>query len=169
MSLHRAASSAAHRCAARGLRAVRVALRRVRSTRGSGLVEFIVLTFVLTVPLLYLVGTMSRLQAASYAVTAAARESGRTFVTSPDGTDREGRARMSFEMALADHGFSGQGRSGLECSASPCMTPEASVRTTAAIDVKLPLIPNFVEGVVPTSITVESSHEERVERFRDAP
>ena len=62
----------------------RLIVRRGRAEGGSAVVEFVFLAVLLVVPLLYLVMTVSRVQAGSYAASTAAREAGRAFVTARD-------------------------------------------------------------------------------------
>ena len=59
--------------------------RVAHDERGSAVVEFVVLGVLMLVPLIYLVMMMARLQAGSFAVSQAAREAGRAYVTSPVG------------------------------------------------------------------------------------
>ena len=56
--------------------------RRHSGEQGSAVVEFVTLGVLLLVPLIYLVLTVARIQAGAYAVSMAAREAGRAFVTS---------------------------------------------------------------------------------------
>ena len=48
---------------------------------GSAVVEFVALAVLLLIPIIYLILTVGRLQAASYAVSTAAREAARAYVT----------------------------------------------------------------------------------------
>lgn len=145
--------------------------RRVglRGEEGSAIVEFVVLGVLMMVPLLYLVMSVGRVQAGSYAVTTAAREAGRAFVTAQTGQDPEGRARAAAGIAFADQGFGAQGSLTISCSTSPCLTPQARIETTARVTVPLPLIPAFARDVVPLEIPVTATHVSTVDRFRAAP
>ena len=148
---------------------VRRAGERSRSEEGSAIVEFVVLGVLLLVPLIYLVMSVSRVQAGSYAVTTAAREAGRAFVTAEGGDDAAGRAHAAAAIAFADQGFGGMGRLEISCSSTPCLTPDARVETTARVTVPLPLIPAFARDVVPLEIPLTASHLSTVDRFRAAP
>ena len=81
---------------------VRRGWARTRGEDGSAIVEFVVLGVLMMVPLVYLVMSVGRVQAGSYAVTTAAREAGRAFVTAEGGDDAAGRA----------HAAAGQGQRG---------------------------------------------------------
>ncbi len=142
---------------------------RVRGEDGSAIVEFVFLGVLMMVPLVYLVMSLARVQAGSYAVTTAAREAGRAFVTAETGEDAAARARAASEVAFGDQGFGGNGSLEIACSTSPCLTPDARVETTTRVTVPLPLIPAFAREVVPLEIALTASHLSTVDRFRGAP
>jgi len=142
-------------------------LARARSEEGSAIVEFVFLGVLMLVPLVYLVMTLGRIQAGSYAVTTAAREAGRAFVTAQGDQDAGARARAAAEVAFADQGFGGMGGLDIGCSTSPCLTPEARIETTTSVTV--PLIPAFARDVVPLEIPLTASHLSTVDRFRGGP
>lgn len=144
-------------------------LARARSDEGSAIIEFLFLGVLMLVPLIYLVLTLARIQAGSYAVTTAAREAGRAFVTAQSGQDAGARARAAADIAFGDQGFDGVGTLEVSCSTSPCLTPDARVETTARVTVPLPLIPGFARDVVPLEIPLTASHLSTVDRFRSAP
>ena len=52
------------------------------ATSGNAIVEFVYLAVLMMVPLVYILITVFRVQAASYAVSSAAREAGRVYATS---------------------------------------------------------------------------------------
>jgi hypothetical protein len=142
---------------------------RARAERGSAVVEFVVLAVLMLIPLVYLVLTMARLQAGSFAVSQAAREAGRAFVTSPAGESSTVRAGMAARIAFMDHSFEDSGRLVIACDGSPCLRPDGQVETTATVAVPLPLVPSFVRDVVPLSVAVSASHLSTVDRFRGMP
>lgn len=135
---------------------------------GSAVVEFVFLAVLLLIPTTYLVITVARLQAASYAVSTAAREAGRAYVTAPDGASPQARAQTAADLAFDDHGFDA-GRIAVRCAATPCLTPEARVDVDAAVDVPLPLIPAFLADALPATIRIEGTYGVTVDRFRETP
>lgn len=143
--------------------------RCLRSEQGSAIVEFVVLGVLMMVPLVYLVMCVGRVQAGSYAVTTAAREAGRAFVTAQTGQDPGARAEAAAGIAFADQGFEGGGSLDISCSSSPCLTPGTRIETRARVTVPLPLVPAFAREVVPLEIPVSASHVSTVDRFRAAP
>ncbi|USQ78844.1 pilus assembly protein [Ornithinimicrobium faecis] len=150
---------------------LRTLLRHIGGTapdRGSMLVETAFLLVLVMLPLLYLVGTLGRLQAGAYAVSAAAREAGRTFVTSDDDAEGHAAAHTSAMLVMQAHGFTtDEGGVAIACEQSPCLTPGSTVRSDATIDVALPLIPDFLSGALPTTVTLSSSHVSPVDEFRE--
>lgn len=141
----------------------------LRDERGSAVVEFVTLGVLLLVPLVYLVMALARVQAGAFAVSQAARESGRAFVTTDAGQDAAARARAAAMVAFADHRFEDVGTLDVVCDGTPCLRPDGRIRTTATVRVPLPLVPAFVRDAVPASIPVSASQVSTVDRFRVLP
>jgi len=139
--------------------------RRLVADRGSAVVEFVFLAVLLMVPIAYLVMVMARLQAGAYAVSAAAREAGRAYVTAPVAGQAPARAAAAAGLAFEDQGFTHDTQLSLQCDGDPCLRPEGRVAVSAGVIVPLPLVPSFLSGVVPTSVPVTATHTETVERF----
>jgi Flp pilus assembly protein TadG len=139
---------------------------RVRDERGSAVVEFVVLAVLMLIPLVYLVMTLARVQAGSYAVSQAAREAGRAYVTAERAEEAPTRASAAARIAFLDHSFHDSGRLTIACDGFPCLRPDGRVETTASVRVPLPLVPSFVRDVVPLSVPVTASHLSTVDRFR---
>ena len=133
--------------------------------RGSAVVEFLVVGILLALPVFYLVITLARLQAGTYAVTAAARESARTFVAADTVPTARQRSAAAARLAFQDQGFGSQGQVSARCG-GVCLTRGSTVKTRADLSVDLPLIPDFLRGVVPSSISVSATHTEAVDRFK---
>lgn len=143
-------------------------LRAADAERGSMLVETVFLVVLVLLPLFYLVGTLGRLQAGAYAVSAAAREAGRTFVAGDDEDTGRAAAQTAAWLVMDSHGFGQEdGSVALTCASDPCLTPGSTVRTDATVQVSLPLIPDFLSGAVPTSVTLTSSHVSPVDDYRE--
>lgn len=132
---------------------------------GNAVVEFVALAVVLLVPLVYLVLLVARVQAASYAVTVAAREAGRVFVTTPPEVDPMVRADTAARLSFEDQGFGAAGSVHVDCAARLCLTPDAVVTVRAQVWVPLPLVPDVLADAVPIGVPVEASYTTTVERF----
>lgn len=134
---------------------------------GSAVVEFVTLGVLMLLPVVYLVLVLGRIQAASFAVEAAARDAGRAFVTAPDDDTAARHASAVAQRALLDQGFGRQDGAevSFHCSATPCLQPEAGLRVSVGVDVVLPGVPAFVHAVVPTRVPVVADAVTRVDRF----
>lgn len=134
--------------------------------RGSMTVEVAFLLVLLVVPLFYLVGTLGRVQAGAYAASAAAREAGRAFVTAADAGAAPVRAHAAAELVLDAHGFGpGDATLDLSCSGN-CLAPGSRVLVSTTVEVPLPLVPDFMRGRVPMSVSLSSQHVSPVDEFR---
>lgn len=144
--------------------------RRHSGEQGSAVVEFVTLGVLLLVPLIYLVLTVARIQAGAYAVSMAAREAGRAFVTAADEGSAFARADSAASIALEDHRFQrDEAEVSITCSTSPCSTPGATIRIEARVAVPLPLIPLFARDVLPLEVPVSADAVATVDSFRAAP
>ena len=137
--------------------------------QGSALVEFVFLAVLMMVPLIYLVMVLARLQAGSYAASAAVREAGRAYVTAQRQEDADGRAEVAARIAFEDQGFGRNGRLRMACDGDPCLRPGGRVTMEATVTVPLPLVPAFARDVVPLEVPVTASHVAVVDRFRGTP
>ncbi len=137
---------------------------RHRHEQGSAVVEFVFLTVLVLIPLVYLVLTVARIQAGTYAVTQAAREAGRAYVTAEAPESASARAHAAAQIAFADFGFNGELE--LDCDGAPCLRPEGRITARATVRVPLPLVPDVARAVVPLEIPVSSTSVSTVDRFR---
>ena len=138
---------------------------RLTDEGGTAVIEFVWLAILLLIPLMYLVLCLARVQAGSYAVTQAARESARAFVTAEDDPSAQVRARAAADIAFEDQGFAGHGHLSLECTAAPCLSPGESVTTQASVTVPLPLVPAFLGDAVPLQVPVSATQVLPVPRY----
>lgn len=130
---------------------------RLVDDRGSAVIEFSWLAVFLLVPLIYLVLCLAKLQAGSYAVTQAARESARAFVTASEDGGARARSDAAARIAFADQGFGDSGTLTISCSDAPCLSRGAAVTTRAEVWVPLPLVPAMLRDVVPLEIPVSAT------------
>jgi hypothetical protein len=119
------------------------------------MIEFVVLAVVIVVPLAYLLMTVFDIQRTAYGATAATREAARVFVRADSTAEAEQQARAAAMVALRDHGVTfDPANLTISCSASPCLTPGATVRIGYRSPVRLPLVPAWGDeslAVVPVS------------------
>jgi hypothetical protein len=139
--------------------------RRRRGDDGRAIVEFVFLGVLMLLPLLYLVLTAARIQAASFSASLASREAGRAFVTGRDDADAAERAQAAAGLAFADFAFDRGASVEVACDGSPCLRPDGLVTARSSIAVQLPLIPDFIASRVPSAVTISSTHVQAVDRF----
>ena len=138
---------------------------RLRDEDGTAVIEFVWLAILLLIPLIYLVLCLARVQSGSYAVTQAARESGRAFVTAGSEELAPARAEAAAAIAFEDQGFGEHGSLHVTCSESPCLSPEGEIRSVATVTVPLPLVPSFARDVVPLEVPVSATQVSVVPRY----
>lgn len=136
--------------------------------RGNAIVEFLGVALVLLLPVMYLVLTVGRIQAATFAVEGASREAARAYVTAPSGADGARLAAVAVALAFEDQGFDDAMPAEsltISCSASRCLEPGSEVTAHVRLDVSLPLVPGFVRSAVPLSVPVEARHVASVDEY----
>jgi hypothetical protein len=119
------------------------AVRRHPEEAGSAIVEFVWLTILLLVPLIYVVLTVFTAQRAAYAASTAARGAVRAFLAANDPATAESRARTAVRIAFDDQGLPGPVEVTIGCRspAASCLAPGAVVRIRVRARVPLPLLP----------------------------
>ncbi len=144
--------------------------RAARGDEGSAVVEFVAVTLILLVPLVYLVLVVGRLQAATFAAEGAAREAARVFVASDAPADAAPRALTAAGIALADQGLPDDPADvvSIACSAA-CLTPGSEVTVDVRLRVPLPFVPRFLRGAVPMEVPVVARRTAVVDEYREAP
>lgn len=146
-------------------------VRRVRASdeEGSALLEFLTLGVLLLVPVVYLVVSLGRFQAASFAVEGASREAARVLASAPDEEQAARQVDAVVAMALRDQGLAGDDDPApvitVRCSAEPCTTPETRVSVTVELEVVLPGVPAFLDAAIAARVPVRATGESVVERF----
>ncbi|WP_422390121.1 hypothetical protein [Arthrobacter sp. N1] len=136
----------------------------LRQERGSAVVEFVFLSVLLLVPVVYLVLTVGQVQGGSFAVVGAADQAAKVFVDARTPQEADARAREAARLALADFGFAPeQAVVDIACS-DECLAPGSTVTVVVRLEVPLPLVPS-VAGAYPSAATVDSTSAQIVERF----
>jgi hypothetical protein len=134
-------------------------------------VEFLGVSLLLLVPLVYLIVTLGRIQAASFAAEGAAREAGRLIVEAESIEEGIEHARLAVELAFADQGLTVDGAQALvvTCEEDPCLSPGAYIHIGVESGVGLPGAPAFMASVLPTEVVVSAEAMSAVGDFRQAP
>ena len=144
-------------------------LRRAEAEAGNAIVEFVYLAVLLMVPLVYLLITVFRVQSASYAVSSAAREAGRVYVTSATVDDARSRALAAAALVMADSNLPLRpDELDITCSSNPCLQPGSRVNIVLTTSVAMQLITRLFSDRSSASVHVTSRHLEVVDRYRAA-
>lgn len=141
-----------------------------RDERATAIVEFVWLTIVLLMPLVYVVVAVFDTQRTAFAASAAARSAGRAFLTAPDQVTAYARARAAAAQAFRDQGQpASAGDLVIACRPDPdaCLTPGSVVTATVVGAAPLPLTPLVFGGQAP-AVHVEASHSAPYGDFREA-
>lgn len=131
---------------------------------GSALVEFVYLSVLLMVPIVYVLLSVFQVQRASFGTTEAARQAGRAYVTAPDLTTAQQRAQAAASLALRDQGIDAEPDIEVVCQPE-CLAPDSVVTVTVSHAVRLPVL-SLLGDAAPT-IPVRATHEEAVDRFQE--
>lgn len=119
--------------------------------RGSAVVEFIALGLLLLVPVVYLVVTVARVQAGSFAVVAASEQVGQAVSSVDPGALDSGQLQEVAAVAARDHGFQAQDLTvAVSCADGACSAPGAVVTVHTRLTVGLPGVPGFHTATVAT-------------------
>jgi Flp pilus assembly protein TadG len=141
-------------------------MRRRGDDEGTAVLEFVFLALLLLVPLVYVLLAAFAVQRAAYALSAAAREAGRGYLTAPSAEAADARALAALDIALRDHGLRADDVSlAVDCTAEPCLTPGATVTVRLSTTVPLPFVPALL-GRPAAGISVRAEHAEVVDAYR---
>jgi hypothetical protein len=136
---------------------------------GSAALEFVTAGLLLLVPLVYLILTLSAVQAGALAVEGAARQAARVFVQASGPEEAAGRAARAIDFGLADYGIMSDAASvTISCrdsSAASCPSRNAVVTVTVRVDVALPLVPDVLDLSRAASVPVQATAQQQVSRF----
>jgi hypothetical protein len=139
-----------------------------RGDEGSSVVEFLGLSLVLLVPLVYLVLVLGRIEAATFAAEGAAREAARAYVVAAGADQGTERAVAAVGIALRDQGFDDDPAQALTltCSSAVCLEPGSDVAARIDVQVPLPFVPGFLRDVVPLEVPVSAERVAPVDDYR---
>ena len=146
--------------------------RAIAEDVGTASLEFVTAGMILLLPMVYLVLTMSALQAGSLAVEGAARQAVRVYVQASDTRDAEAEAERAIRFVLADYELDPSEASvAISCSPRPadCLQRRAAVTITVGVSVGLPFVPSALTIRGPLAVPLRSTATEQVSRFWGAP
>lgn len=136
----------------------------VRDERGAATVEFLGLTLVVLIPVVYLMIYVSQVQAAAFASVAAADQAVKAVVSEAD-RPSAGAAHATVELTLADYGVgAGQYDLTVGCGQGGCGTLEPGEVVAVRVDVAVP-VPLTPAAWSLTPVSVGSDARQTVPRF----
>jgi hypothetical protein len=134
--------------------------------RGSAVVEFILLSLLLMVPLVYFVVTIGQIQGGSFAVVGAADQAAKVYVMQKDTSQGRLAAEQAALLTLADYGHSAErALVDIACDRGDCLSAGAAVTVTVKLTVPLPMVP-FGEALSLDAANLSASATQIVGRFR---
>lgn len=140
---------------------------RLRSDRGSAVIEFIVIAVLVLVPMCYVVLSVMRVQAATFASTQAVREAGRAFSMADTPDAGFAAARMAARLAFEDQGFEDPGEHmRIACAPSACLAPGSTVQVRLDWQVPLPWLPASLATGRAAAVPISARHESAVDVYR---
>lgn len=146
---------------------------------GAAMLEFIALSLLLLIPLIYLVVTLSRIQAGAFAAESAASEASRTLVVTgvhelESGASRSAamsqgsqRAQAAVGLVAADFGFSSEEAALILACEGTCLEPGTNATAEVTIQVALPGIPGFLNSSIPLEVEVVGSARSPVDSLTE--
>ncbi|KQM83134.1 hypothetical protein [Agromyces sp. Leaf222] len=145
------------------------AARLVGDERGSASLEFLTVGLLLLVPIVYLVLSVSAIQAGAFAVEGAARHAARLAA---DGAGSPGAAadvERAVRITLEDFGIDpGSASVSLSCETADCNAPGERIDVVVSARVGLPLVPDVLDLGSIGSVPVESAATQTISRFAGA-
>lgn len=133
---------------------------------GSAVVEFVFLSALLMVPLVYFIITVAQIQGGSFAVVGAADQAAKVYVAQPDAASGRAAAEQAVLLALADYGQPAENASvDTRCEPADCLAPGSAVTVTVHLSVPLPYVP-FSDALHLNASHLSASATQLVGRFR---
>jgi Flp pilus assembly protein TadG len=141
--------------------------RRSSGDEGSAAIEFIGLSIVLLLPVVYVLLSVFQLQRAAFGVSQAAREAGRAYATAVTSGEAPDRAREAADLAVHDQGV--EGSPSVTYTGAPSLQPGSRFTVRIDMDVALPYAGHgkFL-GLIPATVGVHSSYTVVIDEFRAA-
>ena len=150
--------------------------RTAGGERGAAAVEFVAVFLTLVVPLVYAIGVMADVQRALLAVSTAAREVGRVYVTASDSAEALGRAGVAYDDVMHNFGYTvGDPRAHIDVrtgclvgAPSGCgaeLSPGMEVTVVVTYQVPVARVP-FLGSLAGPDLQVGATHHTRVDRYR---
>ena len=134
--------------------------------QGSAVIEFVFLSMLLMVPLVYFIITVGQIQGGTFAVVGAADQAAKVYVAQPDAASGRAAAEQAVLLALADYGQPAENASiETRCEPADCLAPGSAVTVTVHLAVPLPFVP-FNDALHLNASQLSASATQLVGRFQ---
>lgn len=142
----------------------------VKEERGSAIVEFTMLAIPLLVPIVMYLGAIHQNSAIESDLHNLARQGARAFITSPSDAFEGARLQSVIDIFVTKifqkDGISEIPSLSVECSASPCLTPDAKVKVTASLIHNRGNLSGILRFISTPSVTFSASDTQVVDAWR---
>ncbi|ANJ26628.1 hypothetical protein [Agromyces aureus] len=133
---------------------------------GSASLEFLTVGLLLLVPIVYLVLSMSAIQAGAFAVEGAARHAARIAADGAGAPGATSDVERAVRVALEDFGVDEDSATvSISCESADCDEPGERIDVVVRARVMLPLVPDVLGLSGVASVPVESAATQTVSRF----
>ena len=137
---------------------------------GSAIVEFVILAVPLLIPIILYLGAIHENATMASDLHNLARQSARAFITSGDESFESARLQTVLNLfeskVLSRHGIQEVPSLRVECSATPCLTPDSRVKVTATISRIHQTLGGFLRFIPTPNSTVSASDVQIVDAWR---
>lgn len=131
--------------------------RLAREESGEATLEFVGITMMLLIPLVYLILAFFQVQSGLYAAEAGAAGAARILTLHPE--TGVSSASLAVQLAAADQGLpAGQARYSLDCVTGSCPAPGSRGTVRVNLQVPLPLVGTMLQGSFPASLPLSAEH-----------
>ena len=142
----------------------------LQQDEGSAIVEFVILAVPLLIPIILYLGAIHENSTLSSDLHNLARQSARAFITSGDESFEGARMQRVLNLfeskVLSRHGIGEIPTLRVECSASPCLTPDSRVKVTATISRTRQTLGGFLRFIPTPNSTFSASDIQIVDAWR---
>ena len=143
--------------------------------RGAAVIEFVLVFLALVVPLVYAIVVMADVQRALLAVSTAAREVGRVYVTATTAEEADQRTAIAYQEVMENFGYAPGDprarlvvRAGCADESSGCVAglgPGAEVMVQVTYRVPIARVP-FIGAIAGPDLPIGATQHTRVDRYR---
>lgn len=142
----------------------------LRAEEGSAVIEFVLLAIPLMIPIIMYLGVVHENSTINSDLHNLARQSARAFITSSDESYEpariQGVIKIFEERILRPDGIQEAPTITIECSATPCLTPDSRVRVTASLTRSRERLSGILRFVPTSTMRFSASDVQIVDAWR---